>query len=120
MSHVFVGIKFLIPTVKIALVDAALGEEIGDVHEELLVGVFHVGNDGNFLTICGALEKKFWEILWLYCDKKVIMFSPSGEEIGDVHEELLVGVFHIGNDGDFLTICASLEKKFWGILWVVW
>ena len=44
-SH-FVGVKFLIPIVKIALVDAALGEEINDVHEELLVDVFHVGNDG--------------------------------------------------------------------------
>ena len=41
------------------LADAASGEEIDDVHEELLIGVFHVGNDGNFLTICALLEKKF-------------------------------------------------------------
>ena len=46
--------------------------------------------------------------------------AASGEEINDIHEELLVGVIHVGNDGDFLTICAVLEKKFWGILWVVW
>ena len=49
------------------MVDAALGEEINDVHEELLVSVFHVdvGNDGNFLTICAVIEKKFWGILWV-------------------------------------------------------
>ena len=46
--------------------------------------------------------------------------AALGEEIDADHEELLAGVFHVGNDGDFLTICAALEKKFWGILWVVW
>ena len=65
VEPLYVGVKFLIPIVKIALVDAALGEEINDVHEELLVDVFHVGNDGDFLTICAALEKKFWGILWV-------------------------------------------------------
>ena len=61
----FVGIEFLIPIVKITAVDAASGEEIDDVHEELFVGVFHIGNNGNFLTICVALDKKFWGILWV-------------------------------------------------------
>ena len=61
----FVGVKFLIPIVEIPLVDATSSEEIDDVHEKLLIGVFHTGNNGNFSTICAALEKKFWGILWV-------------------------------------------------------
>jgi hypothetical protein len=56
------------------LADAASGEEIDDVHEELLIGVFHVGNYGNFLTLCAALEKSSGGSWVLYGDKKVIMF----------------------------------------------
>ena len=65
MSHIFVGFGLSLPIFEVALVDAASGEEIDDIHEVLLVGVFHIGNDGNFLTLCGVLEKKFGGILWI-------------------------------------------------------
>ena len=46
--------------------------------------------------------------------------AASGEEIDYIHDELLVGVLHVGDDGNFLTLCAVLEKKFGGILGMVW
>ena len=59
----FVGVGLSLPIFEVTLVDAATGEEINGVHEELHIGEFHVGNDGNFLTLCAELEKKFWGIL---------------------------------------------------------
>jgi hypothetical protein len=61
----FAGFGLSLPIFEAALVDAASGEETDDFFEELLVGVFHIGNDGNFLTLHAVLEKKFGGILWI-------------------------------------------------------
>ena len=74
-----------------------------------------------FLDKCAQVEPHFVGVRLLPPVFEVALVdAPSGEEIYDIHEELLVGVFHLGNDGDFLTLCAALEKKFGGIMGIVW
>ncbi len=45
------------------MVQTASSKEIYYVHQELFVGVFDVGDDGNFLTVGATLEKNLRRIL---------------------------------------------------------
>jgi hypothetical protein len=45
------------------LVEAASSQEVDDIHQELLVGVLHVGNDCNFLAVRTSLEKGLRRVL---------------------------------------------------------
>jgi hypothetical protein len=46
--------------------------------------------------------------------------TAPGEEIDNIHKKLVIGKFHVGNDGNFLTVGATFEQDFWWILRVAW
>ncbi len=49
----------------------------------------------------------------------VLIQIASSEEIYYVHQELFVGLFDVGNDGDLLTVGPMLEKNLQRILRIV-
>ena len=56
MDPCFAGISLAIPIFHVACVHPTACEEVDHVHKELLIGVRHFGNDGNFLTIGTSFE----------------------------------------------------------------
>jgi hypothetical protein len=51
-----IGLGLVVPIFHVACVHPTAHEEVDHIHEELLVGVRHFGDDGNFLTIGASFE----------------------------------------------------------------
>ena len=64
------------------MIQTAPGEEIDNVHKELLVGEFHIGDDGNFLTVGATFEQDFRQILRIVWGQKVIIFWRMALDVG--------------------------------------
>jgi hypothetical protein len=68
----------VLPIFEVALVDAAAGEKVDDVHEKLFIGVFDFGDDGDFLTVGASFEQDLGGILgivWLQVCHHVLAYG---------------------------------------------